>query len=60
MTKKTVKRTVIEIAYETKSSSYFLKDHGVTIAKYTNSKEIVKVAKKFENDDNYTVKFTRI
>ena len=61
MTKKrATKKVEIEIVQEIKSGTYFLKDHGITIAKYNDSKEIEQVAKRFENDDNYTVKFTRI
>jgi hypothetical protein len=59
MKKRTVKKVEIEIVQEIKTNSYFLKDHGITIAKY-NEDEIESVAKRFENDDRYNVTFTRI
>jgi len=60
MNKITLNKVVIEVVYNIKENSYSLLDHNIKILETKDSDKIAKIAKKFEQDDKYTVTFTRI
>jgi hypothetical protein len=60
MNKTTLNKVAIEIVYNIKEDSYSLLDHNIKILETKDSKEISKIAKKFDNDSKYTVTFTRV
>jgi len=60
MNKTTLNKISIEIVYNIKEDSYSLLDHNIKILETKDSKEIAKIAKKFDNDSKYTVTFTRV